>query len=213
MRKRPLTTPDQPAYPRREEHVLARRRLLALIGGAASLSLVGCDRDDVAETEPITAADDRAKTAQDDRPVATSSTQAVGGPTPDESAGALEPVTRRLPPKGPRSLSLSRYETIHYAVTIVHPDPRFGAYADANQTKLLGAADAGIRAVPPHQWRNAAARAKTEAAILANLQALLSKEGRIGAPFASVQLDVQSIVKRPRRTAGVPPRHDSSLPL
>jgi len=186
--------------------------MLALLGGAAAASLMGCDRNEVPETTEVAADDDRVTSTkgEPDAPAssATASPTAVGGPTPDESAGVVGPVTRRFPAQGHRSISLSHRETMYYAVLVDHPDARFGDYADQNGAKLLAAADTGVRTVPPYQWRNATERAKTEAAIRDQLQALLAKDGDLTGPLSAVRLDVERIDKQRRRTAGIAPRRD-----
>lgn len=182
--------------------------MLALLGGAAAASLMGCDRNDVPETTEVAADEDRVTSATSDpASSASASPTAVGGPTPDESAGVVGPVTRRFPAQGFRPISLSHNETMYYAVLVDHPDARFGDYADQSGTKLLAATDTGVRTVPPYQWRNATERAKTEAAIRDQLQALLAKDGNLTGPPSAVRLEVERIDKRRMRTAGIAPRH------
>ncbi len=176
--------------------------MLALLGGAAASSLMGCDRDPPEESTEVVPDEERIRSTS-----SPTATVTAGGPSPDESAGAIGSVTRRFPATGYRSLALSPWETVIYAVTVEHPDARFGDFADQNAARLLGAADAGIRIVPPHQWRNAAERAKTEAAIRDQLMAILSKEAKLTGPASAVTLDVQDITHRRRRTAGIPPRN------
>jgi len=186
--------------------------MLALLGGAAATTLVGCNRDQAAETTQVAPDEDRARVdeskpeASDSATTAPTAQTGPGGPSPDESAGVVGPVARRLPAQGYRSISLSPFETVQYAVTVTHPDARFGEVVDQRSGELLAAADSGVRTVPPYQWRNATERAKTETAIRDEVQALLAKEGRLTGPPSAVQLDVQGIVKRPRRTAGIAPR-------
>jgi hypothetical protein len=116
-------------------------------------------------------------------------------------------VPQRLPAQGFRQAELGSWDKVYYAVELSHPDPGFGAYASQNEAKLLQAADGGIRIAPPYQWRDDEARAKTEKAIQDELQKLLAKDRGSSAPLAKVKLVVERVEHRPRRTAGVPPRH------